>query len=112
MLSAKEEKYMETKTATIERGTPHSYLVLEVGAEPLKIILTEDNPNNIKATFNSLLKELKSGLFKFNLVDATPDLFQNICVEYIMQLNTELSSVYTDLETMGLLTPSEAAAEE
>ena len=50
---------METKRATIKREETNTYLVLEIGEAPLQIILTDDNPNNVKMVFNSLLKELK-----------------------------------------------------
>lgn len=111
MPSVKEVKSMETKKATIERGASHTYLVLET-ATPSKIILTEDNPNNIKATFNTLLKELKGGLFQFKLEDEATDLFHNICVEYVTQLNVELKSVFAELKTIGMLEVSSAGVKE
>lgn len=88
---------METKKATIKRETSNTYLVLEVGEKPLEIILTEDNPNNVKSVFNSLLLELKKSIIQFDLIDETEDLFYNICVEYITQLNSELKSIYQEL---------------
>ena len=103
MLSEKEVKYIETKNATIKREEINTYLVLEVGETPLEIILTDDNPNNIKAIFNNLLKELKKGIFEFNLEDETQDLFHNICVEYIVQLNSELKAIYDELVDYELL---------
>jgi hypothetical protein len=93
----KEEKYMETKKATIRREETNTFLVLEVGETPLEIILTDDNPNNIKQVFNSLLKELKKGLFEFSLEDEGKDLFQSICTEYIVQLNVEIKAIYDEL---------------
>lgn len=95
--SEKEEKYMETKKATIKREDTNTYLVLEVGDVPLQIILTDDNPNNVKVVFNSLLKELKKGLFEFNLEDDSQDLYNNICTEYLIQLNAELKAIYDEL---------------
>jgi hypothetical protein len=95
--SEKEEKYMETKKTTIKREDANTYLVLEVGEAPLQIILTDDNPNNVKMVFNSLLKELKKGLFEFNLEDESQDLYNNICTEYLTQLNSELKAIYDEL---------------
>ncbi|MFE3872506.1 hypothetical protein EKM02_06230 [Flavobacterium sp. RSP49] len=88
---------METKKATIRREETNTFLVLEVGETPLEIILTDDNPNNIKQVFNSLLKELKKGIFEFSLEDEGKDLFQNICTEYIVQLNVEIKAIYDEL---------------
>lgn len=97
MPSEKEEKYMETKRATIKREETNTYLVLEVGEAPLQIILTDDNPNNVKMVFNNLLKELKKGGIEFNLEDETQDLYHNICTEYLVQLNSELGAIYDEL---------------
>lgn len=94
---------METKKATIKREETNTYLVLEVGETPLQIVLTDDNPNNIKQVFNSLLKELKKGLFVFELVDDNKDLFQNICIEYLIQLNAEISAIYDELVDYELI---------
>ncbi|UKB85652.1 hypothetical protein LF887_08530 [Chryseobacterium sp. MEBOG06] len=55
--SEKEEKYMETKKATIKREDANTYLVLEVGEAPLQIILTDDNPNNVEMVFNPSLRK-------------------------------------------------------
>lgn len=93
---------METKKATIKREEPHTYLVLEIGDNPIKITLTDDNPNNVKYAFNLILKELKKELFEFELEDDNSDLFNNICVEYINQLNTEIKTIYQELEEYEL----------
>lgn len=94
---------METKKATIRREEANTYLVLEVGATPLEIILTDDNPNNIKSVFNELLVELKKGLFQFNLEDETQDLYHNISAEYIVQLNLEINAIFEELSDYELL---------
>ncbi|KJF43590.1 hypothetical protein [Draconibacterium sediminis] len=88
---------METKKATIRREEKNTYLVLEVGESTVQIVLTDDNPNNVKIAFNSILKELKSGLFEYVLEDETPDLYNNICVEYLKQLNSEMQSIHNEL---------------
>ena len=107
MPSEKEEKYMETNTATINREKEKTSLLLTINGKILEILLTEDNPINVKSVFNDLLKELQGGLFKFELDDEEEsDLFHHVCNEYITQLNTELQSVYTELEEYGLLTIS------
>jgi hypothetical protein len=93
---------METKKATIKREESNTYLVLEIGANPIQITLTDDNPNNVKLAFNLILKELKKELFEFELDDKTLDLYNNICVEYLSQLNAEMKSIRTELEEYEL----------
>lgn len=94
---------METKKATIIREEANTYLVLNVSETPAKITLTDDNPNNIKSAFNSVLKELKKGLFEFELEDEEHDLYNNICVEYLKQLNAEIKVIYKELEKYDLI---------
>lgn len=101
--SEKEEEYMVTNKATINRNDSKDSLILNVNNQALEIILTEDNPNNVKAVFNSLLKELKKGFFIFELDDSSEDLYYNICKEYVTQLNTDLKSVYDELSDYELL---------
>jgi hypothetical protein len=94
---------METNKATIKREDQNSSLVLCVNNQEFNIILTDDNPNNVKDVFNNLLKELKKGLFEFELSDETEDLYYHISKEYLSQLNKELCSIYKELEEYELL---------
>ena len=94
---------METKTANIKREATATSLILNLDT-PLEIILTEDNPNSVKAIFNNLIKELKKGPLKFELEDEKKDdMYFNICDEYIKQLNTEMETVYNELKDYELL---------
>lgn len=93
---------METKKATIKREDQETSLVLELGENSAKIILTDDNPNNIKLAFNQIIKELKKGLFQFELEDDNSDLYNNICVEYLIQLNSEIKAIHTELKEYEL----------
>ena len=103
MPSEKEEKFMEIFKALITRGDQDTILALHVNEEQLNITLTDDNPNNVKIVFNKLLKQLKNGVFNFELEDSKEDLFYHVSKEYITQLNAELSSVYKELEDYELL---------
>lgn len=94
---------METKKATIKREENHTYLILHFTDIEQKITLTDDNPNNVKAVFNVLLKELKKCPLKFELIDTSEDLYTHICTEYLTQLNAELLTVYQELEEFALL---------
>ena len=99
----KEEKYMATHNAKIERKENSATLKLALGTSELEIVLTEDKPNDVKNVFNKLLEYLKSGEFDFNLEDDKEDLYYHICKEYITQLNAELKSTYNELQDNGLL---------
>lgn len=98
---------METHKATIQRTESKTSLCFSVSNENLEIVLTEDKPNEVKSIFNKLLLELKKGEFKFELDDSNEDLFYHISLEYISQLNSELSNVYKELEDYDLLEPNE-----
>jgi hypothetical protein len=95
---------MATHKATIDRKDNSSAtLKFTIGTEELNIVLTEDNPNEVKIIFNKLLLQLKNGEIEFNLTDEKDDLYFHICKEYITQLNSELKSTYTELKDNGLL---------
>ena len=94
---------MATYNAIIERKDNSAVLKLVLGSEELIIVLTEDNPNEVKSVFNKLLSNLKNGVIEFILVDTTEDLYFHICKEYITQLNAELKSTFEELKDNGLL---------
>lgn len=94
---------MATHNATIERKENSATLKLALGTEELNIILTEDNPNEVKSVFNKLLLHLKNGEIELDLTDVKEDLYFHICKEYITQLNAELKSTFTELSDNGLL---------
>ncbi len=94
---------METHKAIIRREETKTDLVFSIGGKSLEINLTEDKPIEVKSVFNELLLELKKGEFKFELEDDKADLFFHISSEYISQLNSELSSIYKELEDYELL---------
>lgn len=98
---------MATHNATIERKDSSAILKLALDDDELKIVLTEDNPNEVKSVFNTLLSHLKAGEIDFNLTDETDDLYFHICKEYITQLNAELKSTYAELKDNGLLNEEE-----
>ena len=94
---------MAIRKATIRRGKTDNRLVLETSGKPLEIVLTDDNPNNVMSAFNSLLLDLKKGMFSYELEDTGNDLYFHICVEYIKQLNAELKTVHGELKEYDLL---------
>jgi len=94
---------MEIHKATIIRGEDSTILALNINEDRHDITLTEDKPNDVKGVFNTLLKELKKGEFNFEIEDDTEDLYFHICKEYIIQLNSELTGIYKELDDYGLI---------
>ncbi|MBE7641793.1 hypothetical protein GUB10_15795 [Salegentibacter sp. BLCTC] len=95
---------METYKAELIREEENTTLSLVFSEDQrLNIILTDDNPNHVKGVFNSLLKRLKKGTFKFELEEEKEDLYYHVSKEYISQLNNELLSVYKELEDFELI---------
>lgn len=96
---------MATHNATIDRKGNNSSatIKLALGTEELDIVLTEDNPNEIKSVFNKLLLQLKNSEIEFDFRDENDDLYFHICKEFITQLNAEFKSTYTELKDSGLL---------
>lgn len=93
-----------TRKATILREDERTCLIFHVmDRKNFQIVLTEDNPNNVKGVFNEFLKELKNGFFNFELDDEKRDLYHEICLEYLTQLNSELEAVYEELVVNNLI---------
>lgn len=101
---------METHKATITRAENKTVLTFKISGDSLNIVLTEDNPNEVKSVFNKLLLQLKKGKFNFELEDSQQDLYHHISKEYITQLNLELESVYKELEDYDLLNIDQPAS--
>jgi uncharacterized protein (DUF1015 family) len=90
--------------ATIDRKDDKSVdLVLTTESATHTICLTDDNPNEVKKVFNSLIVELKKGKFSFFLSDETKDLFYYVCDEYLKQLNGEIADVFSHLKKHKLV---------
>ena len=94
---------MEMYDAKMINDGENHHMELNMKTATLKISMTEDLPNEIKATFNQLILRLKIEHFNFNLGDVDTDLFSQIAKEYIGQLNKELTTIHTELAHYGLL---------
>lgn len=95
---------METHKATIVRGESNVTLTLSIKGNSHDILLTEDKPNEVKNVFNKLIEELKNGVFNFILEEDTKqDLYYHTSKEYLIQLNSELTSVFNELKDYDLL---------
>lgn len=94
---------MEIIKASISRTDDVTKLILPIKDKNLELILTSDNPNEIKQTFNELIVELKKVEFNYELEDDKGDLYTSICGEYIAQLNSELDTIRRELIEQGLV---------
>lgn len=103
MLLEKEVRFMVTREANVVDRDGNVYLELSLSDRTVSISLTEDNPNAVKEVFNQLILALKKEAFKFRLTNEENTLYYFICKEYINQLNSELASVYEELNDYGLL---------
>jgi hypothetical protein len=95
---------METYEAKIVEEGSEVYLELTLASKSLRIPITKDQPNEIKAIFDELIKHLKNGLFNFSYEEVdTGDINYQIAKEYISQLHSELIKVFDELKSHGLL---------
>jgi len=94
---------MEVYNATVIKENEKVFLVFDLITEQLRIPITEDLPNDVKNVFNKLITKLKAGEISFNLMNPGTDLYSQVSIEYIDQLNSELSNVYKELVHHGLL---------
>lgn len=78
---------------------------IEIDIEPMvRIPISSDEPNNVKSAFGTILTRLRNGLFQINLLeDPQQNLFYLVAVEYIGQLNAELTEVFHELERHGFV---------
>lgn len=78
---------------------------IEIDIEPLvRIPISSDEPNHVKSAFSTILTKLRKGVFQINLLEEPQqNLFYLVAVEYIGQLNTELTEVFHELERHGFI---------
>lgn len=78
---------------------------IEIDIEPLvRIPISSDDPNHVKSAFSTILTKLRKGAFQINLSEEPQqNLFYLVAVEYIEQLNTELTEVFHELERHGFV---------
>ena len=79
------------------------YYIKIVGDTDISIPLTEDDPNQVKKSFNKLILRLKKGVFSIELKGVEESLIHQVSKEYLAQLNKELSEVYGEMEQHDLI---------
>ena len=71
--------------------------------DAIQIPISEDDPNEVKRSFNRLIARLKSGVFQIKLKDLGQDLFSQVANEYLKQLNKEIIEVHGEMAQYGLV---------
>lgn len=97
---------METFNATVieEEGKYFINIVDSSDIPITKIPISEDEPNTVKASFNSLINSLKQGMFIIKMTGINGSLYSQVSNEYINQLNREIEEVYKEMVHYDLLT--------
>jgi hypothetical protein len=94
---------MVTLDATIESVDEKYFLKISVGADAVKIPLSDDSPSEVKSAFNKLIKRIRLGEFTIKLDKVGEDLFSMVANEYLTQLNREIQEVHSQMKEFGLL---------
>lgn len=92
---------METIRASVIQVAEKHFIVIE-SEEQIKIPMSENRPNEVKKAFNRLVARIREGEFQIELEEAGEDLFSQVAIEYIKQLNLEIREVHTEMKQNGL----------
>ena len=97
-----EDESMETLKAAITEVEGKHFIQIEDGDSTIRIPMSEDNPNAVKAAFNTLITRMKDGEFQIELSGTGADLFSQVADEYLAQLNREIKEVRGEMQHYGL----------
>ena len=103
---------METVKASVVKEDEKHFIEIAIEEETIWIPLSEDKPNEVKSSFNELIKRIKEGAFKIELEEVGEDLFSQVANEYINQLNREIAEVHDEMITLGLVVENEEDSKE
>lgn len=101
MRSEKEVKYMETVKAVLGEVEDNYSINIDINDDVISIPISETNANVVKSSFNTLMRHLQKGEFRIELEGSYSGLFYHVAVEYIEQLNKELSEIFNEMEQYG-----------
>ena len=94
---------METYNASVENEGDKYFIKIILDKDEIRIPITEDDPNAIKAAFNAILIHLKKGLFEIALQNKGENLFELVAKEYVHQLNSEIEEIHGVMESNELI---------
>lgn len=98
---------MEIINANIETSGEKRFLLISTSPKEVRIPLCEDRPNEVKKAFNLLIERIKEGEFQIELAEVGTDLFSQVSLEYINQLNKEILEVAGEMVSYGLVGDTE-----
>lgn len=93
---------MERFNAVVICENDKHFIQIIAKSEQINIPLSDDDPEQIKSAFNKLILLIKKGLFEIELTNQEDNLFWHVAHEYIVQLNTEISDIHTEMNTFNL----------
>jgi len=94
---------METIKSKLFEVNDKHWLAIDAGDGEIRILLSEDKPNEVKSAFNKLLTRLRVGAFNIELEGAGDDLFSQVAKEYLVQLNKEIPAIRAEMVKRGLV---------
>ena len=92
---------METLNATVDTIDDNQFINILEGE--ILIPISEDKPNEVKEAFNKLILRLKKGIFEISIDNVESNLFSQVAVSYLTQLNKELIEIHGELEHYDLI---------
>lgn len=94
---------MEAIKAKVTNSDDKYFIDIRTAASYIRIPISDDNPSEVKSAFNKLILQLKAGVFQIELEDVGPDLFSQVALEYVKQLNQELQEVFAEMVKYNLV---------
>lgn len=94
---------MERIKANVERVEDQYFIKLRFKDDEILIPMSEDNPNEVKKSFNKIILQIKVEEFQIELEEVGEDLFSQVAKEYITQLNREIHEVLGEMRKFGLI---------
>lgn len=96
-----DNKEVETiKVEVFEDGD--EYFMLFNFNDPIRITLTSSDSTLLKTFFVQLIENMKNGKFKLVFESEAEDIYSNITRSYIQHLNTEISTIFTEMESLSV----------
>jgi intergrase/recombinase len=79
------------------------FIIVGSGASEIKIPMSDDRPNEVKAAFNKLIEAIRKEELRIEFVGKSDDLFSHVAKEYVEQLNREIAEVRRAMEERRLV---------
>jgi len=94
---------MEIVKAVLDEVEDNYFINISINDEIILIPISETDANVVKSSFNTLMRHLKKGEFTIELQGTYSGLFYHVAVEYIKQLNKELSDIFKEMAQYGFI---------